>query len=193
MNALVWTGSILAFLTYFPLWRGIRSGKIKQNLFTWSLWALLNSIVAATIIAQKGSFLLPVVYTIGGVITSFFIVRSKNKTSWTWFETVIALLVVISMGVWYFSGNEVATVASTVAMTIAGLPQLADAWKKPQDMPFLEFISYSIANGLSIAGGKNWSIGERFYPASSTIFCLLIVAFSARKFWQKKEPESLAA
>jgi hypothetical protein len=193
VNVLVWAGGMLAILTYFPLWKGIKSGKVKQNLFTWLLWAILDGIVAVTIIAQNGNFLLPVAFTVGSVITSFFIVGSKNKVSWTWFETMVVLLVVSSMGVWHFSGDRVATIASTIAVTIAGIPQLIDAWKKPKDMPILEFVSYTIANGLSTAGGKNWSISERLFPASGTVFCLLIVVFSARKFWQKKGLENLVS
>jgi len=38
MNALVWTGSILALLTYYPLWKQIKSGKAKQNFLTWALF-----------------------------------------------------------------------------------------------------------------------------------------------------------
>lgn len=194
MNALVWAGSILAILTYFPLCKGIRSGEVRQNLFTWVLWAILDGIAAATIIAQEGegNFLLPVAFTIGSAITSFFIFRSKNKISWTRFETMVALLIVVSMGVWYFSGNEAGTIASTTAVIIAGIPQLVDAWKKPQEMPFFEYVGFSIASSLSMAGGKDWSIGERFFPASVAILCFVIAVLSARKFWLKKEPESRA-
>ena len=190
MNALVWAGSILAILTYFPLWRGIRSGEVKQNLLTWVLWATLDGVVAATLIAQGGSFLLPAAYTVGSAITSFLIIKSGNKASWTLFETMVALLVVVSIGVWYFCGDKVATVASTMAMVIAGIPQLVDAQKKPQDMPFLVFVSYLIANSLSTAGGKDWSIEERLYPASAAIYCFVVVVFSARKLWMKKELKS---
>ncbi len=193
MNTLILTGSILAVLTYFPLWKGIRSGEVRQNLLSWVLWAILDGVVAATIIAQKGNLLLPVTYAVGSTITSFLIIRSGKKASWTWFETMVALLVVVSMGVWYLSGDKVATVASTMAMVVAGIPQLVDAWKKPQDMPFFVFVSYFIANCLSTAGGKNWSIEERFYPAFATLYCFVMLIFSARKLWLKRELKSSPA
>lgn len=185
MNALVWAGSILALLTYFPLWKQVRNGKAKQNLLTWALWGALDAVVAATIIVQGGNFLLLVVYTIGSTITVYFILKAGNKAAWTWFETMVASLTIASMVIWYLSGGKVATIASTTAMLIAGIPQLIDAWKKPQDMPFLAYISYSIANCLSTAGGKSWAIEERFYPAGATVFCFLIATFAARKFWLK--------
>ena len=189
MNALVWAGSILALLTYFPLWKQIRSGKAKQNLLTWALWGVLDAVVAATIIVQKGNFLLPMVYTIGSMLTVYFILKTGNRAVWTWFETMVVLLTIASMMIWYFSGGKAAAVASTMAMCIAGIPQLVDAWKKPQDMPFLAYISYSIANCLSTAGGKSWAIKERFYPAGATVLSFLIAAFAARKYFL--EPTSV--
>lgn len=187
MNVLIWSGSILALLTYFPLWKQIRSGKAKQNLLTWALWGALDAVVAATIIVQNGNFLLPVVYTVGSSVTIFFILRLGNKASWTWFETMVASLTIASMVIWYFSGGKIATIASTTAMLIAGIPQLVDAWKKPQDMPLIPYSSYFIANCLSVAGGKSWAIQERFYPLSAAIFCFLIAVLATRKFWLKPE------
>lgn len=192
MNAFIWSGSILALLTYYPLWKQIRSGEAKQNLLTWALWGTLDIVVAATIIAQHGSFLLPITYGIGSSITVFFIWKAGNKAAWTWFETMVASLTIVSMVIWYFSGGKVATIASSMAMIIAGIPQLMDAWKKPHEMPILPYFSYFIANCLSTAGGKSWAIQERFYPLGATIFCLSIVMLSARKFFDKPEVASIA-
>lgn len=189
MNFLVWAGSILALLTYLPLWKQIRSGKAKQNLLTWALWVTLDVVVAATIIVQKGTFLLPVTYTIGGSATIVLIWKSGNKAIWTWFETMVASLTIISMVIWYFSGGKMATIASTTAMLIAGIPQLIDAWKKPQDMPLLAYFSFFIANGLSTAGGKSWAIEERFYPLSAAIFCFLIAGLAIRKYLPVSTPK----
>jgi hypothetical protein len=188
MNAFAWTGSILALLTYFPLWAQIKRKSVKQNLLTWALWAVLDIIVMASIIVQKGNFLLPVAYTIGSTVTVFVIFKSGDKSSWSWFETLITTLVIICVAVWYTSGSKAATVASAMAMVVASVPQIIDAWKNPLDMPVLVYFSCFIANCLSIAGGKNWSIEERFYPVVVTIICFVIFVISARKFWLKPVP-----
>lgn len=188
MNAFILIGSLIAVLTYFPLWKQIRAGKVEQNLLTWALWATLDLVVAATIIVQSGSFLLPIAYFVGSTITVFFIIKSKGKASWTWFESLVASITIVSMVIWYFSGGKVATVASTSAMIIAGIPQLIDAWKKPHSMPFMAFCAFLLANLLSTAGGSDWSIKERFYPASVAVYCFLIVLVSSRKLWLKPAP-----
>lgn len=181
MNALVLAGSAVAILTYFPLWKQIRSGKAKQNLLTWVLWGTLDLVVAATIIVQHGSWLLPMVYAFGSGVTVLIIKRHGDKASWTWFETMVASLVIVSTVVWYLTTDATATVASTCAMLIAGIPQLKDAWRKPHEMPLAAYAMYTLANILCTAGGADWSIKERFYPASAAVFCLLITALSARR------------
>lgn len=187
MSVLSLAGSILAILIYFPLWNQIRTNRVRQNYLAWILWASLDTIAAATIIAQHGSFFLPLTYAVGGAITALFILRTGVRASWTWLETSTLCLVFTSMAIWYFSGSKVATIASTTAMNLAGIPQLIDAWKKPQEMPFGAYAGYFVANCLATAGGKTWSVEERFFPAAGVIFCLVIVLFSARKFWLKSK------
>jgi hypothetical protein len=45
--------------------------------------------------------------------------------------------------------------------------------------PVLEYIGFTVANGLSIAGGANWSIEERFYPgvctATTAVFVIALL------------------
>ncbi len=188
MSPLIWAGSILGLLTYFPLWKQIRSGDADQNLFTWALWAALDGIVAAAIMSKGGSFLLPAIYAVGSSGTTFFILRSGKKSSWTMIETLVIFLVLASMTIWYLYGGKVATIAGTIAMVIASIPQLVDAWKKPKEMPILVFTSYLVANSLVTAGGKSWSIEERFYPVSAVLVCFLFVVFSVRRFWLKSMP-----
>ncbi len=181
MNWFAKSGSILALVVYFPLWWQIRKHHVHQNKFTWVLWGALDLVVAATIIAQNGNWLLPVTYSVGSVITVWFIHKAGEHAKWTWFETLITVLVVVSMAVWFVSGSKIATIASTTAMLIGGFPQVKDAIRHPHKMPLAAYIGYLVANVLSTAGGTDWSIQERFYPVSAAAFCLLLVLLSARR------------
>ncbi len=185
MNSLTIVGSIIAILAYFPLWWQIKRNEIEQNLLTWVLWFALDVIIVASIFFQKGNFLLPATYTIGSLITTILIIKSQNKMSWTWFESFVSALVLISMIIWYFSGDKAATVTATAAMLVAGIPQLVDAYKNPHSMPLLVYGAYIIANSFSLAGATDWSVKESLYPASALIYCLLIFIFSIRKLWLK--------
>jgi hypothetical protein len=184
MSSLILASTGLALALYVPLCIQILSGKAKQNLTTWLLWATLDAIVACTLIAQHGNYFLPVAYTVGSGITVLCIAKSKNA-KWTWFESFVTFLVVVCLIVWAVSGARTATIASTCAMLIAGIPQLVDCYRKPWDTPIPIYLGYVVANGLSVMGGKNWAIEERFYPASAAIYCLVVATLALRKRWIK--------
>lgn len=185
MNTLSLIGSLLALATYFPLWKQLSNKTAKQNLFTWGLWCVIDVIATATVVAQHGNYLLPLTYTVGSAVTVVFIAKSGDKPAWTWFESLVAASALACMVIWYFAGDRVATIASTLAMVVAGTMQVVDAWRRPEEMPLPIYASYVIANVFSVAGGRDWSVQERFYPMTALVFCLLFVFLAARKYWRK--------
>ena len=189
MSKITLAGSVIGIAVYVPLCISILRGKVKQNLATWLLWALLDGITAASIFYQYGNYLLTASFALGSTFTSLSIIRSKNF-QWTWFETMVASLVVACIVIWAASGAYIATIASTTAVIIAGVPMIVECYKKPWDNPFSTFFCFLVANILGTIGGKEWSVIERLYPAACTIYCLLIVLLIARKFWIKPEPQS---
>ena len=186
MNVFLLSASVIAIATYFPLQKQIRSGEVTQNLLTWVLWGVLDLLIAIEIIFEKGNFLLALTYAVGSFIISIFIFRTKHKVEWTWFETMVIFLVTVCIVIWCFSGTKNAILASTIAMFISGMPQLVDAYKKPHEMPIVAYVGYLAANCFSVAGGKNWSVEERFYPIMAGLLCFLILVCAARKFWIAK-------
>lgn len=189
MSSLTLAGSIVGIAVYIPLCIQLLAGKVKQNLATWGLWALLDGIAAASIMDQHGSYLLPLSYVVGATAVSLSILKSKNF-AWTWFETMVTFLVVACIIVWATSGAYIATIASTTAVMIASIPLIGECYREPEKNPFGTYLGFFVANALGTMGGKEWSIVERFYPASCAVMCLLVVLLIARKFWAK--PASMA-
>lgn len=168
-----WAGGILAFLLYIPLIRGILKGEVKQSFATWTLWVLLDAIALVSTILEKGNFLLLVSYVIGGTLVTATLIH-KKQFKWTWFEWLTLALVIVCLVVWKVSGSKTAIVASTLAVFIAGVPQIVESWQKPDKQTALIYFGYIIANSLSLMAGKSWTIEERFYPAVCVILCTLI-------------------
>ncbi|MEK7653719.1 MAG: hypothetical protein AAB345_00350 [Patescibacteria group bacterium] len=203
MNTLLILSAMCAILAYIPLWVHLPSGKVKQNLLTWILWGSLEVIMTAAIVAQKGNFLLPAAYFLGTVVTIYLIFRAQKgvrsdarvgapipfgRLGWTWFESIVTALVIACMIIWYFAGSKVATIAGTFAMLFAGIPQLIDVWRCPREMPLLTALLYLSANSLSSAGGKDWSIQERFYPTCAVFYSLATIIFILRRYRTASTP-----
>ncbi|MDO8504437.1 MAG: hypothetical protein Q7S36_01135 [Candidatus Liptonbacteria bacterium] len=191
MNKCLVLGSAFAILLYFPLWWQIKErAGAGQNFLTWALWFFLDVVAAASLISKGGNFLLAATYTVGSFITILVIRKFGEKGKWTWFESVILALVFLSMGAWCFLGNRMATITSTTAMFIAGIPLLVDTYKKPKNAPFAVYLGYIVASCLSVAGGREWSVEERFYPATVLAISLLAALFAARKFLGNRKATS---
>lgn len=187
MSLLTLMGSIVGFGLQILLCIKISKGKIEQNFASWILWGILEAIVAASIIAQHGNFLLPICYSVGCLIIAIAIAVKSKTISWSWFENMIAGLTIICMIVWGIAGDWFATIFSTIAVVIAGVPLLVDCYKNPWGNPFLIYSGFFVANSLSTAGGNEWSVQERLYPAACTIFTILVLLFVVRKFWLTHE------
>ena len=183
MNVYMWLSSGLAIFLYVPLVIQIKEkAGAGQNLLTWILWGCLDAVAAASIISQRGNSFLVLMYVAGCVITSIFIWRFGEKGKWTWLETTTLAFVFVSLVVWCVSGDKMATIASTVGVVIAGIPQFIDAYRKPRAIPLAIYTGYVVANCLGIAAGADWSVKERLYPAAMTILGLGYVACAARRF-----------
>lgn len=185
MSWLTVMGSAIGIAMQIILAIQIFKEKITQNFTSWILWAILEGIITASIISQQGSFLLPATYSLGCVVVSVSIAIRLKIFLWTWFETMIACLAIACMIIWSLSGAWVATIASTSAVLIAGIPLAIDCYKHPRDNPFLIYSCFLIANVLATAGARSWSVEERLYPASCAAFTLLTIIFIGRKFFIK--------
>lgn len=186
MSKLTLASSIVGIAVYIPLVMQILAGKVKQSFATWALWALLDGLAAASIMYQHGSYLLPLSYVVGASAVALSVLKTKDF-SWTWVETMTALLVVVCIVIWAASGAYFATIASTSAVMIASIPLIVECYKKPEENPFWTYVGFFIANSLGTMGGKEWSVIERLYPAACAAMCLLIVYLISRKYFRKED------
>lgn len=181
MNNYVVLGATIALVVQLLLCREILSGKIAQSFASWMLWASLDALTAATVIWQSGNYLLPVAYATGSIVVAASIWKSKNY-SWTWVETTCVRLACIAIIVWMLCGARYATIVATIAVLIAGWPQLRDAYLRPWESSILFWLGFVTANGLSTVGGKEWSVEERLYPAACTLYCVALTIVTLRKY-----------
>lgn len=184
MNPLALAGALLALAMYLPLCISMLKAGVKQNLATFLLWGILDAIAAGSSFLEGGNYMLPTFYVLGCISVIACIVRIGN-IQWTLVEWLCSALVVICIVVWSFLGNEPAIVVSTIALAIAGLPQLWDTWRRPHEAAPLIYLGFTVANGLTVLAGKDWTIAERFYPSVCTVLTTLFVLFAARRWFQK--------
>ena len=179
------TGGLLALLMYVPLIRdAVRTRGAGQSFAMWGLWAVLDSTITISLIAQRGNFWLTLGFAAGSIALSILLL-CQGRFAWGRVETVILGLVLICLGVWKFSGPKVATVATTAAIFIAGWPGLMALWRDPQPAVARIWAGYTLANLAAFCGGSAWSIEERFAPG---VFAVQTLALVAVGYWRKPAP-----
>jgi hypothetical protein len=179
-TVLLVVGCVIAFYLYVPLIKGIYSGDVKQSFATWFLWVALDAIALGSIVVQGGNFIFLACYVFGGTLVAISLIVKKQFT-WTWFENLVLCLVAVCIVVWCLSGPRMATIASTLAVVISGIPQFKDSWQKPDRTTGFIYAGYILANGLFMFAGKTWTIEERFYPGCCVLLCTAIAVAALRK------------
>ncbi len=180
MDRLQLLAAIIGLGANAPLIYRILKGTVQQNFAAFFLWALLDIIAATTTIIQKGNYALPLAYACSASIVTTCL-AFKKQVSWTWVESVTTFLVLVCLFVWYAIGPEAGTVASSLAVVIASVPQGVDTWKKPESTPTGIYTLFLIANAMSLYAGKDWTIEERLYAGCTTFLCAVLILFSLRK------------
>ncbi len=168
-------GGGLALVMYLPMiLEIIRSRGAGQSFATWGLWAVLDTILTVTLWQQHGNYFLSLGFAVGGIALAA-VLLAKGCWSWGKFETAIALMVLVSLAVWKFSGPRNATIAVTTAVVIAGVPGFVEMLRAPQSGAGKVWAGFTLANLLAFFGGTAMTVEERLVPAAFTVICALMV------------------
>lgn len=168
---------LLGLCAYIPLTIGIVRETTRQSFAAFLLWGFLDSIAMVSAILQKGNYWLAA-SNVAGTFCIATLLLIKKQFEWSVTETVTSLLVVVCLCIWYSAGNTVAIVASSLAVVIAGIPQMAHTMRHPQHTPVPVYLLWVVANAVSLVAGRDWSIEERFYACCALALCVAIVGIA---------------
>lgn len=161
-----------------------RKGRNDYSFASFMLWAFLDGIATGAYYLQKGDYILPALFTLGSTGISIFLLILKQK-EWGKFENFILVLVVICVAVWLTSGPYVAAISSTIAVGVAGIPQLISVISKPQRKAAIIWILFTFANlffYFSKPGNDLDSfVLNRFYPLVNGTFSFVLIFLSLRQ------------
>lgn len=169
----------LGIVAYILLISALLRTKVEQSFAAFLLWALLDLIATITIVLEQGNYWLALSNVVGSTTITLLLIY-KKQVSWSWIESLTALLVIICLITWYTVGEQAGIIASSLAVVIASVPQMADTYRKPEATPTYIYLVFLTANIVAFIGGSSWSIEERFYPACAIFLCAVIAGLSLR-------------
>ena len=173
-------GGLGALVLFVPMAVEVmKDGGGGQSFATWVLWAALDTILTISIVRQHGNFLLPLGFVIGGLVVTGLLL-AKGRFAWRRLDTVILALVLGCLAGWKLGGAKAATVATTMAICLAGIPGLVELWRHPQRQVGNIWGWYVLANGLAFLGGTAMTVQERFAPGVFAAYSLLMFLASRK-------------
>lgn len=170
----------IGILAYILLIAALLRAKTEQSFAAFFLWALLDCIATVTTILEHGNYWLALSNVIGTTVITLLLIY-KGQVSWSWIESLTALLVVVCLVIWYISGEQAGIIASSLAVVIASIPQMVDTYKKPEATPTHIYLVFLTANIVSFIAGSGWAIEERFYQGCGIFLCAMIMGLSMQK------------
>ena len=148
----------------------LRNESTDQNAASWSMWCVLNAIIAGSMFAKgnKDAWL-PAGYTVGTLFVSIILI-GKGSWHFGFVETTCAIGAGIAMILWWFSSARAATIIGCAAMWISSVPILVDTWRAPDPRFWWLWATGAIAAITATILAPRWSVEHRLFPISSGIF-----------------------
>ena len=168
---------IVGLCAYIPLTIGILKDTARQSFAAFFLWGMLDTIAMVSAVLQAGNYWLAASNVVGAFGIAALLLY-KRQFEWTITETITSLLVIVCLVIWYRAGNTVAIVASSLAVVIAGIPQMVHTRRQPEQTPIGAYLVWLSANILSFVSGRAWTIDERLYAFCAVILCVAILAIA---------------
>ncbi len=175
-------GGYVVLLAHLPYALAIIRKKSKPSLATWSMWSVMLTItLVMQVMAGKQDPWGMLAAAVGTVlITILLIVYGEKK--WSRFDTRCMMLSLVAMLVWIIAGSALAQVASLLALIIAGIPTIRNAWKNPKDENSLTWAMFALGFTLTLVGVVDLSSYINWIqPVTSTIFNSTIFLLSIRR------------
>lgn len=170
----------IGMVAYAVVAIGLLKSDVQQSFAAFLLWSMLDFIATVTTLWQGGNYWLPLANASGSLMITLLLL-AKKQAHWSYIETLTSMLVAACLAIWWLAGERSGIVASSLAVVIASIPQMADTYRNPGATPLAAYLIFLASNVVSLLGGKAWTIEERFYAACSVFLCLIIIIFAMRK------------
>ncbi len=180
MNHLPFMGAGISVCAFVYLTYVLMRSASALNPASWVMWVVID--VYLTYVLFRANVVakwIMLAFTTGASIIALItlVQLSTGKTHWSWSnkETLAVITFAIPLMIrMMISGNTsraqvAAVVSATLAMNIAGIPTLIDAWNQPQSYDAIFWGASTVGCILTVVGSPR-KFTDQFMPVIGTIF-----------------------
>lgn len=173
---------IIAFIPYvLAIWRTRKMpsgahGKIQPAKASWTVWAILDTIVFAGMYAEK-SLNGQIIGAVIGIWVVVFLSLKCGQPGWKKRDKICLGIGIAGLVFWKLSNNpEFGILFSLISMFIAAYPTFKEAWEDPSHEDKFTWIIFSIACVFALIAVPKWTIAHAGLPITAFIIDVPIAA-----------------
>lgn len=181
-NILSVFAGLLFLMAFFPYIKAIRRGETKPRKSTWLIWATLDTIILASLIAKhavNGQILGAVA---GAWIVTLLAFR-HGESGWKRLDIFCLAGATVGLILWAVTRDPVLGLGiSIVVLLIGALPTIVNAWKHPEQENKLAWTLYWLSCLCAILAIGDWTFVNAAQQVAFTIIdTTMILILVARK------------
>ena len=167
------TLSVLAGMLYLvgfgPYIRGIFRGETKPAKASWIIWAILDVVMLAAMIAKE-SVNGQIIGAAMGACTVAILALRYGLPGWSIIDRLCLLGAALGIALWWlFREPTVGLVVSTTVILIGSSPTFVSAWKDPTREDRTPWMLYFLSCLLALAAFPAWTWEDASQPIAFTL------------------------
>lgn len=155
-----------AFVPYIiAIWRGFT----KPSLVTWLVWAGLDYIVVAGMLAQE-TLNGQILGACAGATAVVVLALWRGTTKWSKLDVFCLASAVLGVVLWQMAGNpNIAILTSAATALIASIPTFVSAWNDPSRENKTAWTIFWVSCVVALLAVPAWDVANAAQPVTFTI------------------------
>ncbi len=173
--------SLIGLIGYIPYVRDIRSGRTRPHIFSWFIWAIMESIACAAILTG-GGFAGSWAHAVTAAICVYVVILSlKNgEKQITLVDKICLTLSLIAIALWKSTSNPLyAVILVVIADGLAYIPTFRKAFYRPQEETLITFVLNAIKQVLVLCSMSAYSpttvLFDAYLISANTAFVSMLI------------------
>lgn len=167
---------IVFVMAFVPYIRAILRGETKPQKASWIIWATLDSITLAGMVA-KNSVNGQIVGAIIGAWAVAALAMRFGKPGWTSLDKFCLGGAALAIVLWQVFDSPVIGLATSLTATFIGsIPTFKNVWSKPEEEDKTAWTLYWISCVLAVIAAPSWMLADAAQPL--TFFAIESVVMS---------------
>lgn len=147
-------------MSFLPYLRDIRRGNTTPHAYTWLIWAITQGTAAAAIWYGKGGFG-GLGITVGSlfVVAIFFYSLKRGTRDITKSDTIMLLVAVLAIIVWWQLNNPLLAVLMVSAIDLVGyIPSVRKSYHEPWSETLVSWAGFNIGNLFALGALSEYNL-----------------------------------